>query len=295
MQLIPMLEHSFNPRVSKEKTSFWASESKVSAFEIYHRFIGTIPSNPPTNQKQIMFKLRTLMEEAVVDAFRRLGGVVEEYTNDKRMFFNWGALNVPISGYPDLCLDKDGVRYLVEIKTFAGKHQIADLNKGIVKESYLNQLCTYMYGLGINDGILLMVNQENAEMWEFPIKRKSEYIFTGNFGEGMVTVDLKKVFERYEMIWSQYVMLNVEPPLDIIYKYDIEKVDWENLSTTKIREARNNRTVIGDPEAEWSEFKDIIIQRQGTVEGYTDEELKRIHELTDGYTSKKKKPKAVRF
>ena len=37
--------------LGKEKTSFWASETEVMAFDIYHRWLGTKPTNPMTEEK----------------------------------------------------------------------------------------------------------------------------------------------------------------------------------------------------------------------------------------------------
>ena len=132
-----------------------------------------------------------------------------------------------------------------------------------------------------------MINQGTGEMFEYEIyqndKNPYHYICPDNDTE----VDLKAVFKRFEKIWLKNVKPKKEPPIELIYKYDIEKINWDETSAGAISKARNNHAVIGDWEIKYSDFKDLIIKRQKTCPGYSAVELSRIRELTAGYSTKK--------
>ena len=271
----------------KKKTSFWASESETMAFDIYHRWMGTKPTNPVDGEKLMMFQMRKLTEVAVINLLRRSGTLIERLSNDERCYFEWGDHKVPISGYPDagVLIQKDEV--LIEVKTYDGNHQHSLIRIGHVRTSYMKQLCIYMYYFKIKRGVLLMINQGTGEMFEYEIyqndKNPYHYICPDNDTE----VDLKAVFKRFEKIWLKNVKPKKEPPIELIYKYDIEKINWDETSAGAISKARNNHAVIGDWEIKYSDFKDLIIKRQKTCPGYSAVELSRIRELTAGYSTKK--------
>lgn len=270
-----------------KKTSFWASESETMAFDIFHRFMGTEPTNPIDGEKLVMLKMRKLTELAVVDSLRKTPYVIEELTNNERMYFEWGDYKTPISGYPDLGLMLNNEKVIVEIKTYYGGQQHSQIRIGKVKTSYLKQLAIYMYYYKIKHGVLMMINQGTGEIFEFDLYQdeNNEYLFL--CPDNDIEINLLDVFNYFQDTYVNYVLKNIEPPLEYFYKYDIEKIDWEKTSSGAIAKARANKAVIGDWQVKFSEYKDLIIERQGTVKGYTDQELSRIKELTNGYSTKK--------
>ncbi len=272
--------------LGKEKTSFWASETELMAFEIYHRWVGTKPTNPITEEKLMMLKMRKLTEEAIVLFLRKSGALIEKFSNDERCYFEWGPHKVPISGYPDVGVNIGGEEIIVEIKTYYGGMQHNKIRNGGVRESYLKQLAIYMYHWKIKHGILFMVNQGTGERFEFELYQEgNEYHYI--CPDNGVEIDMLSVFKRFEKIWIENVKEKKEPEIEFQYKYDIEKIDWDEMSAGRISKARNNKAVIGDWSVIYSDFKDMIVKKQGTTLGYTDKEIARIKELTDGYTSKK--------
>ena len=271
----------------KKKTTFWASESEVMAFDVYHRWKGTPATHPMSEEKQMMLKMRKLTEEAVVHFLRRSGTIIDRFTNDERVFFEWGKNKVPISGYPDIGLKVGNEEIIVEVKTYYGGKNHSEVRGGKVKTSYLKQLAIYLWHFKLDHGVMLMINQGTGEMFEFDLYRQGgdEYVFTCPDNE--IMIDLKEVFMRWEKIWVENIQKDVEPKIEFTYKYPIEKIDWENTSADAIRKARGNHAVIGDWQCKYSDFKGIIAEREGTTLGYTDAELKRIRELTAGYSTKK--------
>lgn len=274
----------------KKKTSFWASESETMAFEIYHRWKDTPKTNPITEEKQMMLKMRKLTEEAIVIFLRRSGRLVEAFANNERVYFEWGPNKVPISGYTDLglTLDDNADPVIVEVKTYYGGRQHSDIRNGKIKTSYLKQLAIYLYHHKLPHGKLLMVNQGTGERFEFDLYAHPEgadghYVCPDNEME----INLIETFKRWEKIYVENILPDVEPELEFVYKYDIEKIDWATTSADAIRKARGNHAVIGDWQAKYSDYKELIAERQGTTLGYTQPELERIRELTSGYSTKK--------
>lgn len=295
--IIPIIDNAIREKkdeeyAGKKKTSFWASESETMAFEIYHRWMQTPPTNPMDEQTIMMLNMRKLTEIAIVDSLRRSGALIEKYSNNERMYFEWGDHKVPISGYPDTAVLIEDDPILIEIKTYYGHYQQSLLNKGIAKKGYLIQLAIYQYYWKVKHGIMLMVNQGTGERTEFELyQQENPYHFI--CPDTDVEIDLEQVFKRWEKIYVENVLKKVEPVIEYTYKYDIEKIDWVDTPASKIKNARTNKVVIGDWQIKYSDYKNLIIKMQGTTPGYTDKEIQRIKELTEGYTVKK--VNAVKF
>jgi len=290
MSIIELLDHSIKASREgneKEKTSFWASESEIQAFDIYHRWMKTPPTNPIEEEKLMMLKMRKLTEDAIVFYLKQTGKVIERLTNGERCFFEWGPNKVPISGYPDIGISDGKKEIIVEVKTYYGGKQHSEIRIGKVKSSYLKQLAIYLYHFKINHGILLMVNQGTGEKFEYELyqngKNKHHFICPDN----SVEINLEETFKKWENIWIKNILPKKEPKIDFIYKYDIKKIDWDNLPASVISKARNNKAVVGDWQIKYSDYKNLIISKQKTTSGYTPEELKIIRELTTGYSTKK--------
>lgn len=307
-KIIPIIEEITNKQREEEygpngkpKTSFWASESETMAFDIYHRWLGTHPTNPMSSEKRMMLKMRKFTEVAIVEILRQSGKIVEELTNETRMYFEYGEHKTPISGYPDTGIyfqepnSKEVEKILIEIKTYYGDYQHREVANGKVKTAYLKQIFIYMYHFKVPRGILLMANQGTGEMFEYECFQNPSNPFHFTCVDNSVEVNLKEVFDRFEKIYVDNVLPKIEPAIEYQYKYDIEKLDWTALSADKIRKARTNKAVVGAWQVLYSDFKNMIVEKQGTCLGYSPAELKRIHELTDGYSVKTKKQNQVRF
>ena len=273
--------------MGKEKTSFWASESETMAFDIYHRWMKTPSTNPIDEEKLMMLKMRKLTEDAVVYFIRKSGNIIERLTNDERCFFEWGPNKVPISGYTDVGIKDGKEEIIIEVKTYYGGKAQSDIQNGHIKESYLKQLCIYMYHFKIKHGILLMINQGTGERYEFEVYNEGKNPYHFICTDNTVEINLEEVFKRWEKIYIENILPKKEPEIEFQYKYDIEKVNWDEVSASAIQKARNNKAVLGHWAIKYSDWKDLIIEKQGTVAGYTPEELKRIRELTAGYSTKK--------
>ena len=235
---------------------------------------------------------------------------------------------VPITGYMDAIIaevveenNKKIIQVVpVEIKTSYGPYAQKELNMGQPKLGYIKQLAQYVDY--VNENINLYIPSIKKmfpnEKGEIKICNKG-YLFQLHFSNngfipedfyqfivskngnkikcGQVEFDLvEDIYKRYERIWNDYIKPDIEPESDFPYKYSFDEIDWKNLSKAQITKARNNIAVIGAWQPKYSNYKDLLITKEAkklgkTFDeyiGYNDEELKKIKELTTGYTTWKK-------
>lgn len=261
----------------KKKESFWASDAEKSAFDIYHKFMGTPETNPPDGKTLWRFKCGELAEDGVVEALKKEDLI--EHGGDEQLRVELQYQNITITGKVDIIL-KDG--NLFEAKSFYGPYMESDFKKGIVKTNYLKQLATYLYALKKAVGYLFMVPMPMGEFYQFQLVQYAP----GKFRCNDIEFDLIEEFDRWVKIYNENVLPKKEPVCEYRYKYPIEEIDWSKISKADITKARNGHKVIGDWQVLYSPYKKLIIEREGTKEGYSAEEMALIKELTKGYSSK---------
>ena len=261
----------------KKKTSMWPSETEAMVFDIYHKWVGTTPTNPIQPETSVIFATGKALEEAMVKKMVD-AGLAQDL--EEQVHIEIERLGVPISGYID-ALDKSGDP--IELKSYYGYYQQKDLESGQPRTSYLKQLAIYMDALGKDKGTLLYVGRDMGKMYEFELVRE-EHQFKCND----ICFCLSETYERWARLYKNNVLKGIEPAPDHRYKIPVEEVDWTSLSNSDITKARTNKKVIGDHPwiVQYSAYKDLIIQRQGVEAGYTSDELKYINEVTKGYSKK---------
>jgi len=269
----------------KEKTTFWASESEANVFDIYHKWLGTPETNPITPENKLGLNVRKLVELGFVNQLRDLG-ILHEEEADKQLRVEFEREGIKISGYIDALIKDDAKFISIEFKTSFGDYQKLDLDKGLPKVSYLKQLAIYMDGLDLDLGYLIQAHFKDNfiidEIYQFTLKRNED----GNFSSGAISFNINDTYKKWARLYNQNIVPKIEPKSEYRYKYPIEEIDWKSLSSSKIGSARNNRAVIGDWQVIYSDYKNLIIEREGSTLGYTDKELELINALTKGYTSK---------
>ena len=266
--LISVTTRILEEREPHEKNTFWASESETMLFEIYHRWMGTEPTNPITGDKMVLMNAGKMMEESLVEKWTK-AGVVQGKEDQLRIEMT--RFGVPISGYID-AVHVDG--YPIEVKTFYGYWQQKELDAGKARESYLKQLAIYMDALDQDQGKLFYMERGNGAMYEFTLTRTGDNQFTcGNIG-----FNSNDTYKRWADLYTAHILPKVEPEPDFLYKLPANKIDWSQVSKTDVKKARANNKVIGEhPWAiQYSGYKDLILQRQGVEPGYTLEELLEI-------------------
>ena len=269
-------------RARKDKDSFWCTENELNQFDIYHRFKGTNSTNPMTAETAFGLGMRKKLEEAVIDIFDDMGILIKPEYGQHRI--DMKRCGVKVTGYMDAIIKEENKKVPVEIKTSFGYYQKKELLKGNPRLSYLKQLAQYMDFMNASKGYLFQVHFEKDlivdDIYQFTlIKNESK------FKCGYIEFDLDDTYKRYKRIYEEYILPDIEPPSEFIYKYPLEEIDWKTLSANQISKARNNKAVIGSWQCLYSDYKNLIIEKEGTILGYSDKEIAYIKEKTKGYSN----------
>jgi hypothetical protein len=246
------------------KDSFWATDAEKDGFELYHRWIGTPPTNPLKPEKYVMFNAGRMMELALIN---KLGDIV--IAKQERVEFETHSIKV--SGYID-AKTKDAI---LEIKTYYGYHQEKELIEGKPKTSYLKQLAIYMYPTDLDRGYLLYFERGNGNMYEFILERKTDVLFRC----GDIEFNLDDVFRKWSFLYYNHIIPRREPQPEFKYKYPIESVNWKALPKSELEKVLTGQKVIGDWQVLYSPYKDLYIQHEKTTLGYTLDEINTIKKL----------------
>jgi len=251
------------------------------------------------------------------------------YTNSKEEYIEkpdqqrmeMTRFDVPIVGFIDALIvqteEKDDVVLVkvvpVEIKTSYGSYQKRDLQECRPKTAYVKQLSQYMDWLQENVDKFIPALKEMFPDKKCELQRNCNlgYLFQVHFERDLIVDDIyqfsvvrdnniftcgeyqfdinESIYKRYKNIWDKYLTTGIEPVSEYRYKYPLDEIDWRRLPKSKIANARSNKAVIGDWQVIYSGFKDLLIEREGSEPGYTEEELAYIKEQTAGYTTWEKK------
>lgn len=288
---------------SYKRDSFYCTESETNQFELYHKIKGTPETNPMTVETQFALGMRKKLEEAVIgildkmdvlmkpEPFKNRDGKMIEEPDQHRVEME--KEGIKIIGYMDGIILEEDKKVPIEIKTSYGFYQQKELKSGKVKETYLKQLCMYMDSIGSEKGYLFQVHFEKDliidDIYQFVVIHQGNGIYKC----GYQTIDLNEVYKRFKMIWDNYIIKDIEPESEFVYKYELEKINWNELPKSKIQNARNNKAVVGSWKVKYSPYKNLIIEKEAKSKGklftdyigYNQEELKYITEKTNGYTN----------
>lgn len=270
----------------REKTSFWATETETPVFDLYHKWIGTEPTNPIEAEKLMVFNAGKMMELSLIAMLREMNLLEENKSFWKFLFkkneqhrIEIETRGIKVSGYIDGILKGN---IICEIKSYYGDYQTKELQAGKPKESYLKQLAIYMCAKDAEKGKLIYIHRGTGEMFEFTLL----HLEGTRYKCLDVEFDLDDTFKRWARLYKNNIVPKIEPKSEFRYKIPVEEVDWKSLSKSEISKARNNRKVIGDSwQVQYSPYKNLIIKKEGTCLGYNDEELEKIKEITTGFTN----------
>lgn len=287
--LITKIQDVLNKQANSEKTrsdgtvkakdSFWCSETETPLFDLYHKWMGTPPTNVPAAANMLIMDAGKMIEVSLVNILNDLGFIVfDKEEPQKRVEMN--RMGIKITGYIDAVLSDGSV---AEIKSFYGDYQATELREGKPRPSYLKQLACYMDFMDMKIGRLIYVHRGTGELFEFVLERQEGLKFKCLD----VEFDLEDTYRRWSQLYYENILPNIEPSSEFRYKIPVGKIDWSKVSKTDIMKARNNQKVIGDGwQVNYSPYKNLIIEREGSCLGYTDLELEIIRRETKGYSKK---------
>lgn len=267
----------------KQKDTFWASETEKPLFDIYHTWMATPVTNPIDAEKLVMFSAAKMMELALVTKLQKMGVAKK---GDEQQRFQIEREGIQISGYTD-CIFTDGS--VGEIKTMANDYQVKELLSGKPKSAYLKQLAIYLDALDQDRGKLVYLDRRDGGMYEFTLLRISDLKFKCM----NVEFDLSETYKKWGKFYNENILKEKEPDpfADCgAYKADLEKIDWHSLPKSVISAARTGKKVIGErQDIHWqilySNWKNLWVQKQGQVLGYSTKEIEQIKSLTRNYST----------
>lgn len=106
----------------KEKKSFWASEAETPLFDLYHKWIGTEPTNLSDLNGIMIMNTGKLLELSLVEILEKKGLAVK-LDQQTRVEFELEEYGIKVSGYVDAILlgeeiiegqEKEGEVYFTE-------------------------------------------------------------------------------------------------------------------------------------------------------------------------------------
>lgn len=275
-----MLDTLIVKHEKKEKTAFYASDCLKPAWELYHKFVGTEETNPINWKTMLRLGAGNGVEDSLLRVLKDSDVVNQDYDQHVHGKVSYDRDGISIHGRID-AITKEGLP--IEIKSINNNNSwdINAYRDGYPRENYVGQLAVYMDYLKVDKGYLFVATIDGLQAFVFECTREGD-IFTC----GKTKFDLGKEINRWVSIYQNNVVPKIEPDIfEYRYKTPIEEIDWKTISKSKISKARTGASVIGDFHVSYSGYKDLWISKQGETLGYSDEEIKRIKELTDGYTT----------
>jgi len=279
-----MIENLILKEEHREKKAFYASDFGKTALDLYFSFMNEPKTNPFTWQGSLKLAAGNGVEAQMIKILKDNGLLDDNYNQKEHGRIEIKYKDIQVNGYIDALLK---TTFPLEVKSInnANDWDIKKYASGEPRENYVGQLGLYMYEKKSRFGHLFVASIDGLHTFEFI----AELMPSGKVRCGNVQVDIIAELERWNKLWNENIVPKKIPDIwEYRYKYPIEEIDWKKVSRDKISKARNNRLVIGDWQISWSPWKNKIIEMQGTTLGYTNEELLKIQELTDGYTTWKK-------
>lgn len=265
----------------KEKKNFYASDFGKPILELYFKYKNVPETNPTQWQDTLKWGAGKGVETAMVEILKQNGIVPQDYVQETHGGFKMEREGITISGYMD-AKNMEGLP--IEIKSINNKNAFDIMNYENKKprENYVGQLSIYMDFLGVDKGYLFVASVDGLSTFWLECNKVGERLYQC----GEIIVDLDKQYKQWAKLYNEYVLKDVEPnPFQYVYKLDIDKIDWKTVSAGDISKARSGKKVLGDWQISYSNYKDLIIEKQGAKLGYSLEELQKINEATKGYTT----------
>jgi hypothetical protein len=291
----------------KQRVNAYASDYGKLEADIILEYRGVEMTNPPEYTDSLKWNAGKGVEEGMIEVLKA-NGCLNDYHQDNQASMKLNYKDIVISMKPD-CKAQESIFKVagegldpltielhegepIEIKSLNNKNSV-DVKKyeeGNPRENYVGQLATYMYTMKKKRGHLFLSTIDGLHTFWFICEEVGE----GKYKCENTEVDLFKELDRYVTVYKRHLAGEEPNWFEETYKMPLESIDWKSLKQTAIGDARNNKKVVGSENSykiNYSNYKDLIIQKQGATLGYNEGELTIIKEATTGYTTWFKKTK----
>lgn len=117
--LITQIQDHLNKKANEErkkedgsvklKDSFWCSETETPIFDLYHKWIGTPPTNPSSAEGMMIMNTGKMVELSLVDTLNDLDLIV--FKKDEPQFrVDMVRMGARITGYMDCIIKENEVK-----------------------------------------------------------------------------------------------------------------------------------------------------------------------------------------
>ena len=150
------LEHTL--KLPKKRSYFYMSDAAKTPYELFRSMAGITQIKPRTRR---LFDNGNDVHKRYIRYLEKAGVVKAVETKIQNKLFR---------GRADAIIDVDGRLAVLEIKSMSSKN-FSKLKKYGTRQAYL-QLQLYMHYLDIDDGIILVICNDDQRQKQFHIKRK---------------------------------------------------------------------------------------------------------------------------
>jgi len=158
--------HDAKRNADRCKKAFYVSDAGKCRRQMYYSLEFQKPMETNDAVSVLRMDAGKRIEEAVVDMWKEEGILKDDQARVDVKLTNAHEIH----GYADAIITVDGVDTPVEIKSFWGHKQAAEIKAGKPKPEYVYQLALYMHYLGYTDGMLLYIDRSNMDMYQFCVE-----------------------------------------------------------------------------------------------------------------------------
>ena len=264
-------KNSIAQKARSSKNSFWATDSLRPINEIYWRWKGIPETNPIDDEKLSMFTVANLYEDDTIYTLAEMGFCCLPTKDNKfalpikrnQYYMEMQRFGVPITGNLD-GITHDG--YPVEIKTHAGDGVDSKFERGDPpNDNYLHQLALYMDFMDVDTGYLVHRNRANGRIFFFQQKRTGEY----NYECNGYKFDISELYRQWAELYFNYILKDVEPPLQYQYRPKITEDLLNQYTADKITLAIKGKRILSDHNwrPQYCNWKNLWIEREMQEKG----------------------------
>lgn len=167
-------KRQFLERKGKDGNLRLSSAGKCARSQAYD-FHGFTPEGKEIDSRGRMVFWMGDMVELTVVALAKLSGVEILFTGKDQLSVGFPIGDQVIEGHPDGIVMHEGKKYLLEVKSMTS-YGFSEFERGVVNETYLCQINSYMETLGLDACVFVVINKESGVLAERIIPKDSKRV-----------------------------------------------------------------------------------------------------------------------
>ena len=231
-----------NKNLERKKEAFYVSDAGKCKRQMYYSLEFKKPMETNDAVSVLRMDAGKRIEDSIVEMYKEQGILVDDQARVEKKLTE----HHEIHGYADAILNIDDEEVPVEIKSFWGHKQAADLKAGKPKKEYVYQLSLYMYYLGYTYGNLLYIDRSNMDMYAFGVYLQADGgIFVDD--EEVACGNVHKILADMRLVSNLLSEGKEAPEPDFDYKYDIAVFTAKMMREKKTKAALDKEIQVYRP------------------------------------------------